>query len=111
MNMSPSITSKRHTVFRVAVLLPLLSGAGLAFIQPCAAGPFQFEPTGSLGTPRVSHTATLLPNGKVLAAGGANGVVTLASTELYDPASGTWAATGSLNTARSSHTATLLPDG
>ena len=58
------------------------------------------------------HTATLLPNGKVLVAGGydSSGVY-LSSAELYDPASGTWTATGSLNTARCCHTATLLPNG
>src|SRR5206468_4565756 len=68
--------------------------------------------TGSLGTARDAHTATLLPNGKVLVAGGSNeldGV--LSSAELYDPASGTWTATGSLGTARSRHTVTLLPNG
>jgi hypothetical protein len=54
----------------------------------------------------------LLPNGKVLVAGGAAAVgpPTLASAELYDPASGTWSATGSLGTARYNHTATLLPN-
>ena len=57
--------------------------------------------TGSLNTARYCHTATLLPNGKVLVAGGADGSGSvLASAELYDPASGTWTATGSLNTAR-----------
>ena len=56
--------------------------------------------TGSLATARSSHTATLLPNGKVLVAGGIDSVIALASAELYDPASGTWTATGSLATAR-----------
>jgi Galactose oxidase, central domain/Kelch motif len=71
--------------------------------------------TGSLVTGRAGHTATLLPNGKVLVAGGANyngsNYVTLASAELYDPATGHWTATGGLNTARDGHTATLLPNG
>ena len=57
------------------------------------------------------HTATLLPNGKVLVAGGSIAAAALSSAELYDPASGTWTATGSLGTARDSHTATLLPNG
>src|SRR5213078_2182015 len=66
--------------------------------------------TGSLGAGRYRHTATLLPSGKVLVAGGSNGS-DLSSAELYDPASGTWTATGSLGTARDAHTATLLPNG
>ena len=67
--------------------------------------------TGSLATARLDHTATLLPNGKVLVAGGIERHQRLASAELYDPASGTWTATGSLATARIAHTATLLPNG
>ena len=48
--------------------------------------------------------ATLLPNGKVLVAGGYDmNFNYLSSAELYDPASGTWTATGSLATARTSH--------
>ena len=47
--------------------------------------------TGSLHDARFQHTATLLPNGKVLVAGG-NTVfnVAIASAELYDPATGVW---------------------
>jgi N-acetylneuraminic acid mutarotase len=71
--------------------------------------------TGSLANARFLHTATLLPNGNVLVAGGAiganNNVVALASAELYDPANGTWTATGSMATARTFYTATLLGNG
>ena len=68
--------------------------------------------TGSLATARRSHTATLLPNGKVLVAGGEdNSFNLLTNAELYDPASGTWTTTGSLITAREFHTATLLANG
>jgi hypothetical protein len=67
--------------------------------------------TGSMGTARENHTATLLPSGQVLVAGGDQNGLFLTSAELYDPATGSWAATGSLATRRSSHTATLLPSG
>jgi hypothetical protein len=64
--------------------------------------------TGSLGTGRFHHTATLLPNHNVLVTGGLGHLAYLASAELYDPASGTWTATGSLVIGRLLHTATLL---
>jgi N-acetylneuraminic acid mutarotase len=64
--------------------------------------------TGSMLAPRFEFTATLLPDGKVLVAGGAE---LLASAELYDPLSGTWTATGALATGRYGHSATLLRDG
>ena len=70
-----------------------------------------WSPTGSLDTGRVFHTATLLPNGMVLVAGGIEGDIYLASAELYDPATGNWSPTGSLITGREFHTATLLPNG
>ncbi len=66
--------------------------------------------TGTLNTARSSHTATLLPNGKVLIVGGYSSGQT-ASAELYDSATGTWTPTGTLAAARNSHTATLLPSG
>jgi hypothetical protein len=62
----------------------LILGAGLTLVQPCAGAPFGFGPTGSLVTAREEYTATLLPNGKVLVAGGTNGLNTFASAELYD---------------------------
>jgi len=96
---------------RLALLFFFLCAALVA--QPCAATPFQWEYTGSLNSSREFHSATLLPNGKVLVAGGTGPTFPyhLASAELYDPATGTWTFTGSLNAARYLHTATLLLDG
>jgi hypothetical protein len=65
--------------------------------------------TGNLATPRKFHTATLLPNGKVLVAGGNDGNSPLNSAELYDPTTGTWSSTPNLNAPV--HTATLLSNG
>jgi hypothetical protein len=71
-----------------------------------------FAATGSMGSARLLHTATLLSSGKVLIAGGQQDINTLfASAELYDPVAATFAATGSMQTSRSQHTATLLNDG
>src|SRR6266702_4478983 len=90
----------------------LLFGAGLVLVQPCAGQGGTWTTTGSLHIARDFHTATLLPNGLVLVAGGQeSGYNFIASAELYDPATGTWTATGSLGTARGAQTATLLPNG
>src|SRR5712664_727482 len=72
-----------------------------------------FVPISNMNNPRECHTATLLNKGKVLVAGGSlgNGIGYLATTELYDPTTGTFTDTGSLNAARGCHTATLLNDG
>ena len=69
-----------------------------------------FTATGAMGTARCLHTATLLPNGKVLVAGGKD-LVDINSAELYDPGTGTFSDTGSMATPRDGHTATLLPIG
>lgn len=71
--------------------------------------------TGSLKQSRSYHTATLLPNGLVLVAGGevvsGQSFVLTRTAELYDPGAGEWRSTGDLNTGRDLHTATLLQNG
>ena len=65
--------------------------------------------TGSLGAARAIHTATLLPGGKVLAAGGQGASDTaLSGCELYDESAGAWTATGSLAAGVYGQTASLL---
>lgn len=67
-------------------------------------------PTTQLGAARTSHSATLLTNGKVLIAGGAD-PADVRTAELFDPAASTWAPAGLLLTKRRSHQAVLLPSG
>jgi hypothetical protein len=64
-----------------------------------------------MATARRDHTATLLPSGQVLVAGGTSSSGPLASAELYDPVSNTWSAAGTMVNQRDYHTATLLPSG
>jgi len=102
----------------LATTIELLSVATLLLEPTALASPPESAPswsfTGSLNAHRNNHTATLLPNGKVLVAGGNSGAGIqgiLNSAELYDPATGTWSLTASLNVPRSFSTATLLPNG
>lgn len=101
---------------KVVLPLLLLGVAHTCVVMAQSIG--TFTATGKLSRPRQFHTATLLPNGKVLIAGGYDIRWTFwsswtvwPSAELYDPSTGTFTATGDMTTARYFHTATLLPDG
>ena len=82
-------------------------------VPPGSALAGAWSRTGPLVTPRDSHTATLLNDGQVMVAGGFNRTpeasTYLASSELYNPVSGSWSNTaGPLKNPRAGHTATLL---
>ena len=96
--------------FSLALALPALVLSTFTIHQARA---LSFSVTGSMTVDRWNHTATPLPNGKVLVAGGnsTSSGGCLSSTELYEPTAGTWTATGAMTTPRSCHTATLLPNG
>jgi hypothetical protein len=77
-----------------------------------ASGGLWSSTTNSLHIARWGQTATLLPNGTVLVAGGFDShEVAVASAELYDPSTGRWSDTGSMRDARWDHTAILLASG
>ena len=103
-------------MIRIAWIVGAVVAVGLVanlLLQPAPityAG--TFVATGSMGAARAGATATLLPDGRVLVAGGtSDGKASLGSAELYDPRSETFSATGSMVTPRVSATAVLLADG
>lgn len=77
--------------------------------------PGAFSLTGAMTDDiNAGDTATLLPDGRVLIAGGRSPYpanVTVASAEVYDPKTGSFVGTGSMTSSRTGATATLLPDG
>jgi N-acetylneuraminic acid mutarotase len=81
-----------------------------------AQGANTWIPTGSMATTRQRFSLTVLPDGKVLAAGGCsdwfcNSANILSSAEIYNPATGTWSPAGTMSVKRAYHSATLLPNG
>src|SRR5215467_9011369 len=103
---------KNFRLGRLILVLAALTSAGtLPLVKAKLASAQTATPnwsyTASLNIARAGHTATLLPNGKVLVVGGDSS----GSAELYDPATGAWSITGSLNVPRYLFTATLLPNG
>jgi hypothetical protein len=73
--------------------------------------------TGSLHQSRIAHSATLLPDGRVLVAGGSTDQpphfadVDTHTAEIYDPATGTWTQTAPMIHARTSFPAVLTAEG
>ena len=72
-------------------------------------------PTNSMSFARGTHTATLLPDGRLLIAGGDDGSGRLDAiidvAELYDPSTGRWEPGGVMGRQRTQHAAVLLNDG
>jgi hypothetical protein len=101
-----TVSPAASTTYTVTV-----TGAGGSATASARVGVEAFTAVGSLSTPRLWATATLLPNGKVLVAGGFDGSKGLSSAELYDPATKTFTPTGSMAGYRFRHVAVLLPSG
>jgi len=77
----------------------------------------RLSPLQAMHEARASHTATLLPDGRVLIAGGfkkgpdGSSQLYFRSAELFDPSTRTFTETGRMGHSRCGHTATLLKNG
>lgn len=99
----------------------LVVGGDLRCDQDCVLHPTadvfdpvtgQFAPTQPMVVGRQNATASLLPDGRVLVAGGYDGNGdAMASTEVFDPVTGMFEAGPSMLSARAAHTASRLDDG
>jgi hypothetical protein len=99
------------TFLKVGVLVI----AAQALVPPSRAqDSARFAATWPMKLSRAQHTATLLTDGRVLLAGGTvgdwAGTVTR-TTEIFDPATGTFSAGPDMIEGRRMHSATLLADG
>src|SRR6516165_4160696 len=103
-------TCQRQFLFQSRILTAGLA-ALLSSLPDYAVG-VVFSNSPPMLAARSGQTATLLPSGKLLVAGGITNVdLTTATTELYEPSTGIWTVTGSMNADRAHHTATVLPNG
>ena len=92
------------------------TSASAQIYHPATGG---WTSAGNMTTARQQYSATVLPNGSVLIAGGKYFVYPLfsqsspplATTEIFDPVGGTWTATAGMTAARLGHIATLLANG
>ncbi len=91
----------------------MTDGCGTAAADSWIIEGSQARPTASLNYVRDAHSATLLADGRVLAAGGfaAEGTPALDTAEIYDPETERWAEVAALTTGRGAHGAALLGDG
>jgi len=121
---SMNVERFRHTATRLLNGMVLLAGGQTANSITRSAELFDFT-TGSfsytkdeegnkseMAIPRDAHTATRLADGRVLIAGGLDGMGITKTAEIYDPKTGVFTLLPvTMNAARAFHTATLLGDG
>lgn len=98
----------RHSITAIILASIVVVALGMPnWMKPVGAASIgSWTLTGSMAGARFEHGTALLQSGKVLVTGGRNNnalwdpSVVLASSELFDPSTGTWTPTGNLNSKR-----------
>ena len=104
-----------------AVLVPTLVVSGARTAQAASSSTAAITPApptsnssgdATAALPRAMHTATVLPDGRILMVGGlSTNNRPLSSVQIYDPFNDTWTNAAPMRTARFQHAAVALPDG
>jgi hypothetical protein len=113
-----------NRAFHTATLLPsgkilvtggLIISNGFGFCTPSVElynpGTGTWTLANPMNQPRSGHTASLLPDGKVLVAGGDNSDSYTTVAEIYDPTAGTWTTTVPLAVGREDPAMVVLHNG
>ena len=103
--------TKRSTVFAagVAAVIVSFSLIGRATVPNVPTG--TWIPANDFGSIPVDAASTVLPDGRLVVAGGTTDGQRVAGVAIYDPASETWQPAGGMTQARAGHSATALEDG
>jgi hypothetical protein len=103
-------TARRSTAFAaIAAVLVSFSLLGRATVPPVPTGGWLSAP--DFGAIPVGAASTVLPDGRLVVAGGSSAGQLVASVAIYNVASETWESAGTLTEGRTGHTATALQDG
>src|SRR5882757_6843775 len=104
----------RSRLFLIPFTIASFAAGGMAFRTtiPASSRVGSVSPATPMLEPRSGHSATLLPDGRVLIAGGMRrNQQFYRSAELYDPTTGKFQSTGEMSTARVGQAAILLQSG
>ncbi len=104
------MTNRRRSCER-SILVAVFTGLAVLLTAPAAGAFGDFQLAGSLSVARGSHTATLLPNGRVLVAAGFSREGEESRSELYAPLTATFTDSGLLAGGGEGQSATLLANG
>jgi len=111
--MNPRLLKLTFTIAAPSLFVPFVGFSRES--APPSSSTGSVSEIAAMHTARASHSATLLPNGKVLIAGGFSGgggeSNPYSTSELYDPRTGTFESGADMSIGRSGHTATLLKNG
>lgn len=107
-----------HSAVRLTDGRVLVIGGSRADHAESKASSETYDPTsglwslsGTMSTPRNNTTANVMPDGRVLVAGGGNGAPVFASTEIWNPATGAFTAGSPMSVPREYHSSVRLADG